>query len=412
MTIGGTLPRIRTRVLRNFSSLIIVRGLNLIAPVIALPYILHTVGLENYGHIAFAMVIATFAGAIIQYGFSLTGVKAIASARGDQNLLAHIFWRNFLASMMIGLAVIIVHLALILSVPSFREMWPLHLGAILLAAANALIPHWLFLGLERSYYAAVGTFIVRFSYLLLLVLFVRTPQDYALVNFLGAGMAWLNIALALAVVIGVFRLLPARVSFEQIVETIRDGFPSFLLDWTPNLYNSASIMLLGFYTAPAALGAFNAANAVVTLVISLGQLLANSFTPILSTSFGWHKVSARILVITGLVVTAVVFLITPFGATLLASSGQDMIQDNIFYLAFSIPFAFGYYAYGYNYVALIDVRKKASYVVFLISIGGIILSFFLVPSFGPAGVAIVLFLARGGMFALFYVVYRKHRFSA
>ncbi|MHA3793424.1 oligosaccharide flippase family protein [Sphingomonas sp. YL-JM2C] len=412
VTISGPLPRTRTRVLRNFSSLMVIKGLNLIAPVIALPYILHTVGLENYGHIAFTTVIATFAGSIIQYGFSLTGVKAIASVREEPNLLAHIFWCNFLASLLIGLTVIAVHVGLVLSVPSFREMWALHIGAILLAAGNALVPHWLFLGLERSYYAAVGTFIVRFSYILLLILFVRTPQDYVLINFLGAGMAWLNIILALVVVIGVFRLLPIRIGYREIIYTIRNGFSSFLLDWTPNLYNSASIMLLSFNVSPITLGAFNAANTVVTLVTSLGQLLANAFMPILSTSFSLHRISSRFLVITGLLVATLVFAFAPFGAALLAANGQDMIERNLIYLAFSIPFAFGYYAYGYNYVALTEKREQAGYVVLLISILGILLSFFIVPALGSVGVAIILFLGRGSMFAMSYVIYRRFGYSA
>jgi PST family polysaccharide transporter len=389
----------------------IVRGLNLIAPVIALPYILRIVGLENYGHVAFTAVIATFAGSVIQYGFSVTGVKAIASARNDADLLALTFWRNFFASMLIGIMVVAGHAVIMLSLPSFRAMWPLHLGAILLAAGNALVPHWLFLGLERSYYVAISTFIVRFSYLLLIVLFVRAPQDYVLINFLGAAVAWLNMVIALAIVSGMFKLAPSRVKLGHIVETIQDGFSPFLLQWTPNLYNSASIILLGFHVSPAALGAFNAANAVVTLVTSLGQLLANAFLPILSTSFAWHKVSSRLLIVTGLVLAVTIMLFAPVLAFLLAESGRDVITRDLFYLSLSIPFLFGYYAFGYNYVSLTDRRNQAGYSVLLISLAGLLLSFILVPPFASAGVGAVLFVARGSMFALSYAIYRNHSLS-
>lgn len=407
--VAGAPDGFKGRVLRNFSALVVVRGLGLIAPLIALPYILRVIGLENYGHVAFSMIVATFAGSIIQYGFPITAVKTVAEANRAGRGLDAAFWNNFHASLTIALVVGAAHLAVVLSLPAFRAMLPVHLGAILMATGIALFPHWLFLGLERSFYVAFSTLLVRLGHLGLIVVFIRDPGDYVLVNYLGAAAAWLNIAIALWLILGRFGLRPTAPAPRRIARVIREVFPAFLLQWSPNLYNSASAILLGFHVPPAVLGGFNAANSLITVVGALGQLLSNAFLPILSTGFDRHRVAATILMAAGVVIALLAWLLAPVAAAVLTDTGREVIAQNIRYLSFSLPFLFAYLAYGHNYVALTEKRILAGRLTAVFSLIGLALAFILIPRIGVAGFAWVLVLSRGGMALMVYILYRQHR---
>jgi len=399
----------KVRVLRNFSALVVVRGMSMIAPLVALPYILRVIGLENYGHIAFSMVVATFAGSIIQYGFPITAVKTVAKANRAGRGLDSVFWNNFHASLTIAIAVGTVHLLVVLSIPAFRAMLTVHIGAILMATGTALFPHWLFLGLERSFYVAFSTLLVRLGHLILIVVFIRDPSDYVLVNYLGGVAAWLNISIGLSLIIGRFGLKPTLPDPLKIWRTICDVFPAFLLQWSPNLYNSASAILLGFHVSPAVLGSFNVANSLTTVVGTLGQLLANAFLPILSTGVDRHRVAATTLISCGVLVTFIAWFLAPFAAAVLSDSDRDIIAQNIRYLSLSLPFLFVYMAYGHNYIALTEKRTLASRLMALFSLGGLTLAFVLIPRMGIVGFVWVLILSRGSMALMVYILYLQHR---
>ena len=390
----------------------LVRGFNLLIPVITLPYILRVIGLENYGHIALSIAIATFLGSIIQYGFSISAVKEISQVRDNTADVADAFWRNFFTSLSLSVLIGALYFSMVLAIPFMQEQHVVYLGAFLLAAGNALFPHWLFLALERTHFVVVSTAATRVLYLALILVFLRAPQDYVLLNLLGAIGAWLNIAIAAYFIIGRFGLKPLAPARHHIVTTLRDGFHSFLIQWTPNLYNSASILILGLSVSPAVLGVFNAANAIITLVNSIGRLLSNAFLPILSTSLDKHNVVVRVLLGCGVFSMIIILLFAPYIATLLAPEGQEDIARNLRYIALGIPFVFGYFAYGLNYVALMSRSKTAGYSSLWISIAGMGAALALIPAFGAIGAAAVLLFTRAGLFLISYLIYRNLRHTA
>ena len=396
------------RVFKNFSALVVIRGLGLIAPLISLPYILRVIGMELYGHVALSMIIGTFAGSIIQYGFPITAVKAVARNKASLIRLTCTYWNNYYASLLIALFVGIAHLTLTLSLPNFREMWLIHFGAIAMTIGTALFPHWFFLGIEKSFIVALSTLFVRLTHLALILIFIRDPEDFVYVNLLGAVGAWLNVLIAIWLIVFQLGVRPIPVRLQTIARVIHNTFPAFLLQWAPNMYNSASMILLGFYVSPVLLGGFNAANTLVTTVSAIGQLLANALLPVLSHSFDRHRLSAMILIVSGIFVAVSLYAFAPGFAQLLSNSGIETIQNNIRYLALSVPFLFVYLAFGHIYVALTEMRFLAGRLTVVISIVGFVCAFFLIPLFGEVGFAALMVLARASMALMAFTLYKTH----
>ena len=89
------------KLISNFLSLAVLRGFDLIIPLVTLPYLLKTIGIELYGELAFALSMAMYFGSIIQYGFGVTAVREISLFRGDKAKISNIYSRTITCAMIL-----------------------------------------------------------------------------------------------------------------------------------------------------------------------------------------------------------------------------------------------------------------------------------------------------------------------
>ena len=65
-------------ILSNIVALFTLQGLQYLIPLILLPYLVHTLGIEYFGLLSFAIATIAFFRAMVSYGFDFTGTKQIA----------------------------------------------------------------------------------------------------------------------------------------------------------------------------------------------------------------------------------------------------------------------------------------------------------------------------------------------
>lgn len=54
------------------------QGLNIILPLLTMPYLFRVLGVEKFGLIAFSYALITFFNVIVDYGFTLSGTREVA----------------------------------------------------------------------------------------------------------------------------------------------------------------------------------------------------------------------------------------------------------------------------------------------------------------------------------------------
>ncbi|NNG27427.1 MAG: oligosaccharide flippase family protein, partial [Ignavibacteriaceae bacterium] len=69
------------KIIHNFTSLSVLQAANYLFPLIILPYVVRVLGPEKYGLVQFAAALNIYFLIICDYGFNLSGTRAVSGNR-------------------------------------------------------------------------------------------------------------------------------------------------------------------------------------------------------------------------------------------------------------------------------------------------------------------------------------------
>jgi PST family polysaccharide transporter len=136
----------------NFASLTVLRGFQFLIPLITLPYLVRTIGIENFGLVNFALSLGLYFGAIIQFGFGITATREIARYRDDPVRLTQIYSATLSATMILAVISAVLFTFIVLSVEKFNTHLNLYLFTLAFIVFQSLFPIWFFQGMEKMKY--------------------------------------------------------------------------------------------------------------------------------------------------------------------------------------------------------------------------------------------------------------------
>lgn len=397
----------RKRLSANFLALVIMRGLDFLLPLITLPYLVATIGLERFGLINFAMSLALYFGAIVQYGFSTTATREVSRHREDAPTLERIYSQTLWAALLLALGCCAVFATVTSTVSQFREEAALYWATMALVMFQSLFPVWFFQGMERMKFIAYITLAARLLYVLGLFVFVRSGEDYLLVPSLNAIGAALTIGAALAVIHGRLGLQLQRPDIRAIFTVLQKGRHACISQLAPNLYNNTSVFLLGIHASPLAVGIYSSATKLVDAANSFAYVLSNTFLPHLARTPAHHQKFARLMLTIGTAATVALLTLAEPIASLLFGATSPAIAKLVRWLAPGVLCVFVILVYGTNFLMLVGRDYLQRNIALYTSVAFFIVALIAIPALGTPGAVLTLVGARLAMALATYVAYRK-----
>ena len=122
--------------------------LSYIMPLILVPYVSRTVGIERYGITEFSLEIALFFGAMLLFGYDFTMSRKLSQNRNDREMVNGLFWNVFYSRLLMSSVLLPCFLFLgIFFLSEFLTFDILFFFSVFFGS-RIFSCWWLFLGLE------------------------------------------------------------------------------------------------------------------------------------------------------------------------------------------------------------------------------------------------------------------------
>ena len=278
------LDRLRNNsLIENIFSLSILNGLNLILPLVTIPYLVATVGSAHYGIYSIVYSIVQYALLVSNYGFSYTSTKQIAQNRDNIETVSWIFSSTILAKIILSAISIVVCAGIVqLFFPKYMLVYLCGLGIIL---GDVINPVWLFQGMENMKYLTISNGVAKIIFTLLIFVFVRNSDDYVYIIFLNSIGFLTGGIVSIVIARFVFHIKFTLVGLMDAWNQIREGQVVFFSTVFTNLFNNSFVVILGLFVSEYSVGIYAAVDKIIKAAKILVDPISNALFPHVSRIF-------------------------------------------------------------------------------------------------------------------------------
>lgn len=397
------------QLIENFFSLSILNALNVLLPLVTLPYILHVVGKANYGIYSYVYVVLQYVILFSTYGFNFSATKLISQNREDKHVVSRIY-----SAVIACKAIIAAVLSVILLLFS-RLVFKDEVGILMffyglgMVVGDIFTPVWLFQGMEKMKYMTIVNASSKILFTILIFIVVRTRDDYSLLILLNSFGYLLAGLLSVILVYRQFHIRFCRTTYQDIISQFKEGSAVFGSTFGMNLYRNANIIILKQFVSDDLVGIYSAAEKVIKGFQSLISPAAQALFPHLSLRFKeqpvknnmclLRKISLPFTIVVA-VVTIGVYIFAPIISDILC--GKNFVACVPLIRIMTLVILFGEINYLVGIVGLINMDGQAQFFRSVLITGIFSVAFMLLcaPHWGAVAAAWAMSLSEMLLFVL------------
>ena len=398
---------------RNLAAMLLWQIGMYVVPLATFPYLTRVLGPAQFGVVGYVTALTVYGTILTEWGFNLSGPRAVAQYRGDSRQLSELVWSIVGAKACLCVASCAILAAVLMADRTLAAMstaiWIGWLGVI----ANVWTLSWLLQGLERFSSFTVVALASRFVALPLTFWLVRSPADVdkaiaiqSLTSVLAASGSML-----MARRLGLLGY--GRLSWRAIRAQLIAGADMFVSTASVSLFSAANAVIVGAIAGPYQVGLYAAADKLKTAGNMVPAQINTVLYSRISALFADRqpegaRAAARLTVSGGIVIV----FVTGIGIAICLST-SDMLTRLVLGEKFAgassvvnvlcLSTLFGNLAYFLGLQVLVPfggTRRRAR-VMLAAGLLNVLLALLLVPRLGAVGAAAAYLIAEIALLAVF-----------
>jgi PST family polysaccharide transporter len=402
----------------NFGYLNIVQVINYLVPILIIPYIISTIGLESFGLINYSISIGTYFFLVMDFGFSLYGVKLVKENIGSSKRLSAIFCSIFLIKIIVTILCFLILYFLVEVITTLREEKLLMLITFTSFFAQSLFPSWFFQGTEKMSYILVLTALSKLIYGSLLLLFLES-YNYIFVP-IASTIGWIFVSfLGIIIIQKKHKITIVKLTKTHTMSYLTESFSLFISQFSINFFRNINTILLANFSSNYTLGVFTTAEKMIKLLQSLQNPLGQVLYPYLIGKWNINNNSKESikLLLRKISIPIILFSIISFFGFLLADIVVEYFVGEInnrilfnFYIMLPIILFGGLnYYFGILGLSAIGMNKAFMKAILITCFIGLFVSIILVNKYLDYGASIAFVITEIVLFTLIYLKIIKIR---
>ena len=255
-----------------------------------------------YGIYTTATAIMVYFQLVLDFGFLISGTKEVAKSRENPQELSRICSSITMGKLLLTAGSALVLLGLCRAIPGWRDKTGLYFLFFLAAAVNALLPDYLYRGLEKMGSITLRTVFIKVFFTLGILLLLKEPDDLWLIpvmnllaNLLALVSTWVHARRSLQI-----RL--CSVKFREILSTIRRSATFFVSQLTSTSYSALNTLILGAVSTNAMVGYYNVADKLMVTGKNVLCPISDSLYPYMVRNRDFKLVKKILLLLEPLII--------------------------------------------------------------------------------------------------------------
>lgn len=163
---------------KNISSLIIVQLISYVVPLLQIPYLTRTLGIDLFGIYAYSLALIQVANLIVDFGFNLYFPQLVASGRNGPKQLGMLVYSSVCIKLILLLIVFLFYIVLVVNNDSYEVYLDFFLLSFISVIGNCFNFLWLYQGLEKLYIYSRIMIFSKLTTLLLIYVFINSKEDF------------------------------------------------------------------------------------------------------------------------------------------------------------------------------------------------------------------------------------------
>lgn len=390
------------QVILNFINLAFVQAANLLLPLITIPYVIRTVGFENFGLVAFATSIVNYFSVFINYGFNLTATKAVSQNRNDSHYLNKLFCTVTYSKVLLSFTSILIFLVLSILIVSIKNNFYVYLYLLLSIIFTNLSPDWFFQGIQQLKFLTYLNLSLKIISTILTFFLIKVTSDYyylAIIPFINSFFLFAISHLYIQIK-HKFRYL--RVDLSSIFKELYQGRFIFLSQVKITFFNNFNTVVLGFLTDNKIVGIFSSADKIIKVFSSIQVPIVTALFPHIAMKiknsretvfYELKKIAIYGSVLYGAILM-ILFILAPWISQIMFGAEVDQIALLIRIMSFIPLFIFINNLFGTQYLLNAGLEKKFLINLIIAALLNVVIIFPLTYYFKAIGTSFSIFITE------------------
>ncbi len=232
--------------LKNTIMLYILQFSTYFLSLVTVPYQTRVLGPVVYGYIGVAIAIMTYFQMFMDFGFLLSATEDVSKNRDDKDYVNRKLTSITVLKLFLAAISMAIMISLCFTVPMFAQNKALYIIYIIAYAVNALLPDYLYRGIEQMTAITVRTVLIKVFFTVMIFVFLKKPEDYLVMPImLLVG----NVIALLGVYVHLYKKLGYRftkVSFSELKSDFKRSLGFFFSRIASTVYSTTNTIIIGF----------------------------------------------------------------------------------------------------------------------------------------------------------------------
>lgn len=366
----------KKKLVENFSYVSLLEVFSLLAPFITYPYLVRVIGIDLYGVVILAQVLASYASLIIDFGSNKVCAKFVSENKDDKSKLSEILCSVLCTRSLLWIICLVVYLIIVYIVPAYREHWLLFFISYFLTAIDVLFPQFFFQGIEKMKVTSLLNIGIKLFFIGTVFVVVHSPEDYIFVPLLYAIGYSIAGMVSLSIIFFKMKIRFYVPSIKKILFYVKESLPLFFTDFMVTIKGKLSYIFIGGFVSTSDVVVYDLGYKLSNVIGKPTQIISVVMFPRFARSKNVHKLKIATLftftIITILVIILNLFL--PMIVPLFIDRQVDLLPLRILSLVpifHSVGMMISqnfFVAFGYNKYLLYSIIISISAYVIALSV--------------------------------------------